>query len=66
MWLPAIFTVIVVLYTRYKVPKPSILEENISIESEVLRENNVSSKHLPKSFWYYMNIRQTILLCSLL
>jgi MFS family permease len=66
MWLPAILTVIVVLYTRYKVPKPSILEENISIESEVLRENNVSSKHLPKDFWYYMNIHQTILLCSLL
>ena len=47
MWIPAILAIIVVLYTRYKFPKPSTLEENINLKE------NISTKHLSKSFWYY-------------
>ena len=53
MWIPVILTVIVVLYTRYKFPKPSILEKNTEININVNQEKNSSAKQLPKSFWYY-------------
>lgn len=53
MWIPAILTVIVVLFTRYKVPKPSMLEENIEINIHVNQEKSISTNLLPKSFLYY-------------
>lgn len=53
MWIPAILTVVVVLFTRYKVPKPSMLEENIESNIKVSKEKNISTNYLPKNFWYY-------------
>lgn len=53
MGIPAILTIIVVLYTRYKVPKPAILEENIESNIKINQEKNMTTKHLSKSFLYY-------------
>lgn len=49
MWIPAILTVIVVLLARWKVPRPSILEED-PVEKPVKIQ---SAKKLSKSFWFY-------------
>lgn len=51
MWFPAILAVIVILYTRYKVPKPSMLEEYIETSTNV--KSNISTKHISKNFFYY-------------
>jgi MFS family permease len=53
MWLPAILAVTVVLYTRYKIPKPSELEENLESSVNSNRENIISKNPLSKRFLYY-------------
>ncbi|EKQ54345.1 MULTISPECIES: MFS transporter [unclassified Clostridium] len=53
MWIPAILAVMVVSYTRYKVPKPSMLEENIESSIKANEEKNISKKHFSKNFLYY-------------
>lgn len=52
MWIPAILTILVVLYTYYKFPKPAILEEGL--ENDKKRKKQDSNVNLSKSFWYYI------------
>lgn len=49
MWIPAILTVLTILYTRRKFPNPSELEN--SIEEGQPKAN--TKQKLPKIFWYY-------------
>ncbi|MDO6355238.1 MFS transporter [Caloramator sp. CAR-1] len=53
MWIPAILTVAVVLYTRYKFPSPQDLEEDFEKASKV-NSKNISNDSLSKSFWHYL------------
>lgn len=53
MWLPALLTVIAVLYTRHKVPRPSKLEENMKSTINVNQEKSTNTNNLSKSFLYY-------------
>ncbi len=53
MWIPAILAIMVVLYTRYKVPKPSMLEENIENSIKLNQKITITTNQLSKSFLYY-------------
>lgn len=50
MWIPAILTVVIILITRFKVPEPKILEENLQ---ETKSAAASSSTSLSTVFWLY-------------
>lgn len=49
MWIPAILTVLTILYTRKKFPNPSELENSV----EEVQPKTDDKRELPKIFWYY-------------
>ncbi|MCX7883942.1 MAG: MFS transporter [Caloramator sp.] len=54
MWIPAVLTVLVVLYTRLKFPKPSSLEEDIQTNLNKNNDKVNTNGILSNSFWYYL------------
>lgn len=49
MWIPAILTVLTILYTRMKFPNPSELENSPDDD----KSKDDGKQRLPRIFWYY-------------